>query len=82
METQFNFQIKNRKDKRDWELIEVSYQIYCERNTAIRYARKLSKIFNSEIRMTQGTEPLKTSGTYIYENAEPLKIKNYGKLVQ
>ena len=82
METQFNFQIKNRKDKRDWELIEVSYQIYCERNTAIRYARRLSKIFHSEIQMTQGTEPLKTSGTYIYENSEPLKIKNYGKLVQ
>ena len=82
METQFNFQIKNRKDNRDWETIEFSYQSHCERNTAIRYARKLSKIFNSEIRMTQGTEPLKTSGTYIYENAEPLKIKNYGKLVQ
>jgi len=83
MEAQFNFQIKNRKDdRRDWETIEVSYKIYCERNTAIRYARRLSKIFNSEIRMTQGAEPLKTSGTYIYEQAEPLKIKNYGKLVQ
>lgn len=59
MESQYNFQIKNRKEKRDWELIEVSYQIYCERNTAIRYARRLSKIFHSEIRMTQGAEPLK-----------------------
>jgi hypothetical protein len=25
--------------------------------------------------MTQGTNPFKTSGTYIYEIAEPLKIK-------
>jgi hypothetical protein len=32
--------------------------------------------------MTQGANPFKASGTYIYENAEPLKIRNYGKLVQ
>lgn len=82
MDSQFNFQMKLRKDKRDWEEKEIYYQTHCDRSTAIRYARNLSKIFNSEIRMTQGTEPLKLSGTYIYENAEPLKIKNYGKLVQ
>ena len=81
MKTQFNFQMKQRKDRREWEEIEVYYQTQCDRTTAIRYARKLSTIFKSEIRLTQGTEPLKTSGTYIYENAEPLKIKNYGKLV-
>ena len=82
MEAQFNFQMKNRNDKREWENIEVYYQTHCDRTTAIRYARKLSKIFNSEIRMTQGANPFKASGTYIYENAEPLKIINYGKLVQ
>ena len=82
MEAQFNFQMKNRNDKREWENIEDYYQTHCDRITAIRYARKLSKIFNSEIRMTQGANPFRASGTYIYENAEPLKIKNYGKLVQ
>ncbi|MFT3920011.1 addiction module toxin RelE [Cloacibacterium sp.] len=82
METQFNFQMKQRNDKKEWEDIEVYYQTHCDRTTAIRYARKLSKIFNLVIRMTQGGNPFKTSGTYIYENAEPLKIKNYGKLVQ
>ena len=81
MEAQFNFQVKRRNDKREWEEIGVYYQTYCDRTTAIRYARKLSKIFNSEIRMTQGENLFKTSGTYIYENAEPLKIRNYGKLV-
>ena len=81
MEAQFNFQIKQRNDKREWEDIEVYYQTHCDRTTAIRYGRKLSKIFHSEIRMTKGINPFKTSGTYIYENAEPLKIKNYGKLV-
>ena len=82
MEAQFNFQMKQRKDKREWENIEVYYRTHCERATAIRYAKKLSKIFKSEIRLTEGAEPLKTSGTYIYENTEPLKIKNYGKLVR
>ena len=81
MEAQFNLQIKNRNDKREWEEIEIYYQTYCDRTTAIHYARELSKTFNSEVRLTEGKEPLKTSGTYIYENAEPLKIKNYGKLV-
>lgn len=82
MNPQFNFQMKQQKDKREWEEIEIYYLTHCDRPTAIRYAKNLSKIFNSEIRMTQGTEPLKLSGTYIYENAEPLKIKNNGKLVQ
>lgn len=81
MTAQFNFQMKHRSDKRKWEAIEVYYQTHCDRTTAIRYARKLSKMFQSEIRLTEGTEPLKTSGTYIYEHTEPLKIRNYGKLV-
>jgi hypothetical protein len=73
MEAQFNFQMKQRKDKREWENIEVYYRNFCDRTTAIRYARKLSKIFKSEIRLTQGTEPLKTSGTYIYERYRTFK---------
>ena len=81
MEVQFNFQLRHRNDKREWEEIEVYYQTYCDRATAICYARKLSKTFNSEVRLTEGKEPFKTSGTYIYEQTEPLKIRNYGKLV-
>lgn len=68
MDTQFNFQIKQKKDKREWETIEVYYQTICDRSTAIRYARKISKIFSSEIRLTEGENPFRTSGTYIYEN--------------
>ena len=81
MEAQFNFQLRNRNDKREWEDIEVYYQTHCDRITAIHYARNLSKIFNSEVRLTEGKEPLKTSGTYINEQTEPLKIRNYGKLL-
>ena len=68
MEAQFNFQVKSRKDVREWEQIKVYYKTYCNRTTAIRYARRISKIFKSEIRMTEGVNPFRVSGTYIYEN--------------
>ncbi|AZI41203.1 addiction module toxin RelE [Epilithonimonas vandammei] len=68
MNAQFNFQLRSAKDKKDWDQITVSYQTYSDRTTAIRYARKLSLIFKSEIRMTEGADPFKTSGTYINEN--------------
>lgn len=73
MTAQFNFQMKHRTDKRNWKEIEVYYKTHYDRTTAVHYARNLSKTFKSEIRLTEGKEPLKTSGTYIYEN--------YGKLV-
>lgn len=81
MEAQFNFQIRHRNDKREWENIEIHDKTHCDREKAIRYARRLSKTFKSEIRMTQGTEPLKANGSYFNEYLEPLKIKNNGKLV-
>ncbi len=68
MESQYNFQIKSRNDHTEWEKIEVFFKTYCDRTTAIRYAKELSKKLNSEIRMTEGTQPFKSSGTYIYEN--------------
>ncbi len=60
--------MKPKSDKNDWEKVEVFSQFYCDRTTAIGYARKLSRKFKSEIRLTEGKEPVKTSGTYIYEN--------------
>lgn len=66
-QAQFNFQVKSRKDTREWENIEVYYRTYCNRNTAIRYARRISKIFKSEIRLTQGVNPFRANGTYIRE---------------
>ena len=63
MEAQFNFQLRHRNDKRECEEIEIYYQTYCDRTTAIHYARKLSKTINSEIRLTEGKETFKTSGS-------------------
>ncbi|MEB4760232.1 addiction module toxin RelE [Chryseobacterium indologenes] len=68
MDAQFNFQLRSAKDKKDWDQITAYYKTYCDRTTALRYARKLSRIFKSEIRMTEGADPFKTSGTYINEN--------------
>ncbi|WP_126652180.1 addiction module toxin RelE [Chryseobacterium aureum] len=67
MDVQFNFQVKEREDKTEWENVKVYYKTHCDRLTAINHARKLSKLFRSEVRLTQGADPLKTSGTYIYE---------------
>ena len=68
MDSQFNFQVRQGKDKKDWEQITVYDQTQCDRTTAIGHARKLSRIFKSEVRLTQGTDPFETSGTYINEN--------------
>ncbi|AIL45411.1 MULTISPECIES: hypothetical protein [Elizabethkingia] len=69
MESQYNFQMKSRNDRKEWEQVTVYLEIRCDRTTAVHYARSLSKKFNMEIRMTQGTDPFKSSGTYIYENS-------------
>lgn len=68
MESQYNFQMKQRSDKKEWEQVEVVFKMDCDRAKAVQYAKNLSKKFNTEIRLTQGAEPFKTSGTYIYEN--------------
>lgn len=65
MKKQFNFQLRQQNDRRDWENIEVYYKTHCDRETAVRYARQISKTFKSEVRMTEGAEPLKANGTYI-----------------
>ena len=58
METQaqFNFQVKSRKDTREWEQIEVYYKTHCNRTTAIRYARRLSKMFKVEHTLEKSTK--------------------------
>ena len=68
MESQYNFQMKQRSDKKEWEQVEVFFKMDCDRVTAVQYAKNISKKFNTEIRLTKGAEPFKTSGTYIYEN--------------
>lgn len=69
MESQYNFQMKSRSDRREWEQVEIYLKIHCERTTAIHYARSLSLKFDKEIRLTEGADPFKTSGTYIYEKS-------------
>ncbi|REC60130.1 addiction module toxin RelE [Chryseobacterium pennae] len=69
MESQYNFQMKSRNDRTEWEQVAIYFKIHCDRTKAIHYARSLSLKFNKEIRLTQGADPMKTSGTYIYEKS-------------
>ncbi|STD11893.1 hypothetical protein [Elizabethkingia anophelis] len=64
MESQYNFQMKSRNDRTEWEQVAIYFKIHCDRTTAIHYARSLSL----KIRLTEGADPLKASGTYIFEN--------------
>ena len=61
MESQYNFQMKSRSDRKEWEQITVYLEIHCDRTTAVHYARSLSKKFNMEIRMTQELTPSKVA---------------------
>ncbi|REC60515.1 addiction module toxin RelE [Chryseobacterium pennae] len=68
MESQYNFQMKSRNDRTEWEQVAIYLKIHSDRTTAIHYARSLSLKFGVEVRLTEGAYPFKTSGTYIFEN--------------
>ncbi len=70
METKYNYQIRKVSDKRDWNDIEAIQRVSDDRVTAIIYGRRLARVFNAEIRMTEGDDPVKASGTYISDNWE------------
>lgn len=65
MEIQYNYQIRIPSDKRDWDEIEAIQRIASDRVLAIQYGRRLARVFNAEVRMTDGSDHLKTSGTYL-----------------
>ena len=70
METKYNYQIRIKSDKRDWVDIEAIQRPSNDRVTAIIYGRRLARVFNAEIRMTEGDDPGKASGTYISDKWE------------
>ena len=80
MEAQFNFQLRHRNDKREWEEIGSITKPIATEPPAMRYTKTFQNIsFRNPI--DRGKEPLKTSGTYIYEQTQPLNSRNYAKLV-
>ena len=70
METKYNYQIRKVSDKREWNDIELIQRASDDRVTAIIYGRRLARVFNAEIRMTEGDDPVKANGTYISDNWE------------
>ncbi len=49
MESQYNFQMKSRSDRKEWEQVKVYLEIHCNRTTAVHYARSLAKKFDREL---------------------------------
>ncbi|OJV50980.1 MAG: hypothetical protein BGO31_10965 [Bacteroidetes bacterium 43-16] len=65
METNYNYQIKIVGDTREWRDIEAIQKSAKDRVTAIQYGRRLARVFNAEIRMTDKPDYKKASGTYL-----------------
>lgn len=65
--TQYNFQVRSLDNRKDWESIEPMRRNYNNRTIALLFARKLSRDFKAEVRVTEGTMPFTTSGIYIRE---------------
>lgn len=65
MEIQYNYQIRVPDDKRDWEEIGAIQRYATDRVLAIQYGRRLARVFNAEVRMTDGPDHKNTSGTYL-----------------
>ncbi|QHC84705.1 hypothetical protein AS589_07850 [Empedobacter brevis] len=65
--TQYNFQVRSLDNHRDWERIEPMCRNCQNWTMALLFARKLSRDFKAEVRVTEGTTPFTTNGTYIRE---------------
>ncbi|RKE47144.1 addiction module toxin RelE [Sphingobacterium detergens] len=63
METRFNFQINSDK-YRYWEDVPVISTILPDRFSAVLIARKVAKLFKADVRMSEGKEAMKSSGSY------------------
>lgn len=66
METRFNFQINPDDARKDWEDIPVIPKIMPDRIQAIQLAKKVSRLFKAEVRLTEGNYPYTTSGAYFH----------------
>ncbi|CDS93680.1 Addiction module toxin RelE [Sphingobacterium sp. PM2-P1-29] len=70
METQYNYQIRKATDKRDWQDIEAIKRSAPDRFNAIQYGRRLARVFNAEIRMTDDPDYKNASGTYLRDECD------------
>ncbi len=65
METKYNYQIRKTTDKRDWDDIDIIQRSAADRFDAIQYGKRLARVYNAEIRMTEGSDHKNSSGTYL-----------------
>ncbi|MDR2272036.1 MAG: hypothetical protein LBF27_14115 [Sphingobacterium sp.] len=65
MERKFNFQINSDK-YRYWEDVPVISTVLPDRFSAVLIARNAAKLFKADVRMSEGKEAMKTSGSYFF----------------
>lgn len=73
----YNYQIRLKSDKRDWADIEVLKRNATDRFDAIQYGKRLARVFNAEIRMTDGPDHRKSSATYLRDEFDNINQGGY-----
>jgi len=64
MNTTYNFQINPDKERRQWDEIKAHAYPFEDRVTAVLFAKRLARVFQAEVRMTEGRDPARLSGSY------------------
>ncbi|MET4545657.1 hypothetical protein ABIE26_002975 [Pedobacter africanus] len=62
LKCQFNFQINT--DRRSWDEVPVRSKWFENRIQAVKLAYRVAKRYTAEVRLTEGTHPFTTSGSY------------------
>ena len=65
MKTRFNFQINAHTTRKPWDEVAAHVRHFSDRAAAVQFARKLARLFDAEIRLTEGSDPARLSGSYI-----------------
>ncbi|WP_343566242.1 hypothetical protein [Sphingobacterium sp.] len=66
MVTRFNFQINPYGRRKAWDQVPVKIKFLANWAEATSLAKRASKIFKAEVRLTEGIKPLNKSGAYFY----------------
>ncbi|MCF3109581.1 hypothetical protein LL912_12440 [Niabella sp. CC-SYL272] len=64
MKIQFNFQINPLDHREAWERVPVYRRKFTDRVAAIHFAERLARLYKAEVRLSEGTDPLRESGAY------------------
>lgn len=66
MLTRFNFQVNPDGRRKAWDAVPIKIKFLANWVDAVSLAKRASKIFKAEVRLTEGIKPLDKSGAYFY----------------